>query len=165
MPIKFNKETSTRLFRYVKSVDIKFNRTYININCEWVVCHGRCVVNGWLVAPVRWLSFDVVVVVVVGSCGKMDHIFYGRFACSDVPRFVHIRSYTRSDGDGTIYRWFDYGLVDMDCISNEFICRPFLLFPCSTLFCVTSLSIVSFLNLSLTVLHVRGVAKQTRKHT
>jgi hypothetical protein len=25
MPIKFNKETSTRLFRYVKSVDIKFN--------------------------------------------------------------------------------------------------------------------------------------------
>lgn len=26
MPIKFNKETSTRLFRYVKSVDIKFNR-------------------------------------------------------------------------------------------------------------------------------------------
>lgn len=25
MPIKFNKETSTRLFRYVKSVDISFN--------------------------------------------------------------------------------------------------------------------------------------------
>jgi hypothetical protein len=29
MPIKFNKETSTRLFRYVKSVDIKFNRKSI----------------------------------------------------------------------------------------------------------------------------------------
>ena len=28
MPIKFNKETSTRLFRYVKSVDIKFNRKW-----------------------------------------------------------------------------------------------------------------------------------------
>jgi hypothetical protein len=26
MPIKFTKETSSRLFRYVKTVDIKFNR-------------------------------------------------------------------------------------------------------------------------------------------
>lgn len=27
MPIKFSKETSSRLFRYVKNVDIRFNRT------------------------------------------------------------------------------------------------------------------------------------------
>lgn len=30
MPIKFSKETSTRLFRYVKSIDIRFNRKYLS---------------------------------------------------------------------------------------------------------------------------------------
>ena len=28
MPIKFSKDTSTRLFRYVKTIDIKFNREF-----------------------------------------------------------------------------------------------------------------------------------------
>jgi len=33
MPIKFTKEASTRLFRYVKSVDITFNRRSLRFVC------------------------------------------------------------------------------------------------------------------------------------
>ena len=46
MPIKFTKETSSRLFRYVKTVDIKFNREFRK---HWLYMNALAPFNprGW----------------------------------------------------------------------------------------------------------------------
>ena len=44
MPIKFNKDTSTRLFRYIQTIDVGFNRTCIKLN-EFLSFKERFVVS------------------------------------------------------------------------------------------------------------------------
>ncbi len=64
MPIKFTKETSSRLFRYVKTVDIKFNRKSAKID-ECILLYGVCRLSSSMLAC---CLFPKIAIVLIDTC-------------------------------------------------------------------------------------------------
>ena len=56
MPIKFTKETSSRLFRYVKTVDIKFNREFPSISMCFLSFAVHWFISVFILGVVCWFS-------------------------------------------------------------------------------------------------------------